>query len=390
MILDFNLFRSRMVVGIITWEKALYHQIPAHQSDIDEGVFNLQDKLKEFTLSGRSTFMGHAWKEPCRRLHRTLLGSLPPLPSDKTTIFVIPDQSLWYLPFPVLLDAEDRPLGSGRLVSLIPSTDILRFVRSVDGKKANPTGPQSLLLLESLPWASEDDVRQTLPDKAPKKAGSIRMSEGERIERLILKSPVYPKPSEIVIKIQKMFKKSDVRVGQAATVDCLLGDKDRFTDLAVMAVPLAVTDSVSGPRRPSLFFSPDKQGRRRFDVSVLFKTHLDSKLLVLPSCWFDVPDKDAAIAEGPLLLSTAVFYSGVRSGLLNYSKPDWGNDDAFLLTVLEKTAQGVPLPKALAEYPRMMPGGPDPSLSGKPPAWSGWILFGDPVATEPHSSEGES
>ena len=40
------------------------------------------------------------------------------------------------------------------------------------------------------------------------------MGEEEKIEHLILTNPVYPKPSDIVISIQKMFKKFDVWVGR--------------------------------------------------------------------------------------------------------------------------------------------------------------------------------
>ncbi|MBI5251626.1 MAG: hypothetical protein HY912_19210, partial [Desulfomonile tiedjei] len=84
MVLDFSLFSDRIVIGVITSERAIYHQAPTNRVEIDRGVFHLQDKLKEFNLGSRSTFMGHAWKEAGRRIHRTLLGKIPPLPSDKT------------------------------------------------------------------------------------------------------------------------------------------------------------------------------------------------------------------------------------------------------------------------------------------------------------------
>jgi hypothetical protein len=341
-------------------------------------VFKLQKKLREFTLGARSTFMGHAWKEPSRRVYRTLLGRLPPVPATKTTIFIIPDRSLWYLPFAMLLDTEDRPFGRDRLVSLIPSADMLRFVRLADRKALESSNASSLLLFESLPWASEEDIKEAIPRRISRKKGSRSMSEGQRIERLILTNPVYPRPSDIVLKIQKMFKRFDVWVGPTATINHLVQYKGQGPGLTVMAIPLAMTDRVTTDRQPSLFFSPDKRGRRRFEVRRLFETPLISPLIVLPTCWFDLPDKDSPLGEGPLLLSTALFYAGMPMGLVNYSNPDWGDNDPFLLAIFDKVAGGVPPGKALAEYTRMMPAGLDSSFSGRPPAWSGWIAFGDP------------
>ena len=266
MILDFNLFSDRMVVGVITKEKAIYYQVPVNRTEIDKGVFQVQEKLREFTTGEHSSFMGHAWKEPCRRIYRTLLGNLTALPSDKRTIFVIPDRSLWYLPLPAMLDPEDRPFGQDRLVSLIPSVDMLRFVRSSVQRKlqANVTG--DLLLFESLPWIPEEDVREDPAGDPPGKKVSQKVGDEEKIERLILTNPVYPKPSEIVISIQKMFKKFDVWVGPTATIDRLLEYKDKAEDVAVLAVPLAMTDTVGPDHQPSFFFAPDKRDRRKFEA----------------------------------------------------------------------------------------------------------------------------
>ena len=69
-ILDFNLFSDRMVVGVITTEKGIYYQVPVNRTEIDKGVFQVQEKLREFTTGEQSSFMGHAWKEPCRRIYR--------------------------------------------------------------------------------------------------------------------------------------------------------------------------------------------------------------------------------------------------------------------------------------------------------------------------------
>lgn len=377
MILDFNLLSDRMVIGVITPEKAIYYQVPASRAEIDRGVFHLQDKLREFAVTGRASFMGHAWREPARRIYRSLLGKLPLLPSDKKKVLVIPDRSLWYLPFSVMLDAEDRPFGRGRVVSLIPSADALKFVRSAAAQDW-PSGFQGdLLLFEAIPWIPEDEVRQ-LPSSDSRKKPSKKVPEEERIERLILSNPVYPKPSEIVVSIQKIFTKFEVSVGPTATLDKLAEYKGRGDYVALLAAPLAMMDTVQKDHQPKFFFAPDKQGKRRFACRRLFDLPLGPHLLVLPISWFDVPDTESPAAEGPLLLSTAVFYAGVRSCLINYSDPNWGVDEPFLLDVLKKFRGKVPLADSIAAYPREMPAGLDSSFSGRPPSWTGWILMGDP------------
>ncbi|GEM_PF-529048 len=377
-ILDFNLFRDRLVIGVITTENAIYHQFSADPSQIEEGVFLLQDKLREFTTGERSTFMGHAWKETSRRLYRSLLGRLPPLPAGKKTVFVIPDKALWYLPFSVLLDPEDRPFGQGRLVSIIPSVDLLAFRRTPVQGETRSHSPHNFLVFECLPWISERDVRQIAGRDLRAGTSRAKSPQSEKIERLILSNPVYPKPSKVVATIMGSFKGSAGWTGPRATARRWLERKEGGRKATLLAVPLAVTDRLSGDRGPSFFFSPDKRGERRFPAQKLFSKRLGSDLLIMPTAWYDVPVKGTSRGEGPLLLSTAVIYSGVRMALINYSAPNWGDGAPLLMTVLGKMAQGSSPGQAIAQYPRDLPAGVDSSFSGRPPAWAGWILMGDP------------
>jgi hypothetical protein len=372
--IDFNLLPDRIVMGLITTEKGVYHQIPANRAEIDRAVFNLLDRLKEFSFSEKSSFMGHAWKEPCRRIYRAFFGALPPLPRDKSVAFVIPDRSLWYLPFSALLDAEDRPFGADRLVTLIPSVDMLKVERSSVPGTALSQGGSDLVLFESLPWIAEEHLRAYSREGKTRK----RISEGEKIEQLILVNPVYPKATEIVPPVQKVFKKFEIGVGPAATVDRLLQYRGKIQNVTILAVPLAMTDSVRADRQPCFFFSPDKQGRRRFEASRLFADPLVSRLAIIPLAWLDIPDRSSPTGDGPLLLLTAMFYAGIRTGLINYIDPNWGAEDPFMMTALEKAAENGPLSQVLTAYARELPAGLESSFSGTPPSWTGWILMGDP------------
>ena len=140
------------------------------RADIDKWIMLLQNKLREFAGGDKSTFMGHAWKEPCRRVHRILLGGLTNLPMDKKKVLVIPEASLWYVPFSLLLDAEDRPFGADRVISLIPSAACLKFLRSPEERSPEPIGKSELLMFESVPrpmaGGSEDQSRQDRSNRA--------------------------------------------------------------------------------------------------------------------------------------------------------------------------------------------------------------------------------
>ena len=127
-----------------------------------------------------------------------------------------------------------------------------------------------------------------------------------------------------------------------------------------------------------VLFSPKERGPRRLLVSELFQIRLDSGLTVLPGAWMEPQDKETPVADGPLLLSTALFYSGTRLAMVNYSRIAWNEPEPFIMTLLKKAAENSPLADVLAQYPKTMPVGVDSSFSGRPPDWAGWILTGDP------------
>lgn len=378
LLMDFNLLSDRIVVGLISKEKAFYIQAPIHKTEIDKAIVNLQEKLREYSTGDQSTFMGHAWKEPCRRVFRHLIGKLPQITREMTTILIIPDRALWYTPFSLILDSEDRPFGQDRLISMIPSADILRAMRVHENNKQKLTAKNDLLVFESIPWVTEESLRETSGTEKSRKKPLNKLTEGEKIEKLILTNSVYPKPSDIVIGVQKIFKNFAVFVGPTATINCFVGLKPRSDNVAILAVPLGVQDTISDETQPCFFFSPDKTGERRFPTKDLFATPMASGLTVLPISWFEIRDPENCNGEGPLLMDLALIYSGSRLTLINYSDPNWGSEQPFLTSVLKKIAAKELPGQALADVPRELPNGMDSSFDGKPPSWSGWILLGDP------------
>ena len=379
LIMDFNLFSDRMVVGMLTNDEAIYYQAPINRQELEKGVFTLQDRLREFMLGSESSFMGHAWKEPCRRVYRSLLGRLPAPAQEKKVIFIIPDRSLWYLPFPALLDSEDRPFGQDRVITMIPSVDMLKFTRSMAKTENQLIAKNSLLVFESIPWISNDETKQPAAQQnQPKKTPARKLTESEKIEKLILSNPVYPKPSDIVIGVQRIFRNFEVWVGPTATVDRLADLKNRKESVIILALPLGVPDVVQGDFQPSFFFSPNKQGQRKIPSRKFFSASVNTNLLVNPVAWFEIQDRDAPVGEGPLFLSLAFFYSGAKMSLINYSDPNWGADEPFLMNALKKISEKTKPGQAIASFSIELPQSLDSSFTGRPPSWAGWILHGDP------------
>ncbi|MGC8658952.1 MAG: hypothetical protein ACP5U1_07735, partial [Desulfomonilaceae bacterium] len=280
-------------------------------------------------------------------------------------------------PFSLMLDSEDHPFGQDRLISMIPSADILKA-----GRMKNNTqkikDKNDLVIFESIPWVTEDSLREASgADKSRKKA-TTKLTEGEKIEKLILSNSVYPKPSDIVISVQKLFNNFSVFVGPTATINRLKEIKPRSQKVAILAVPLGVKDSISLDSQPCFYFSPNKTGERRLPVKNLFAVPMSSALTVLPISWFEIQDAENSTGEGPLLMELAFIYSGSRLTIINYSDPNWGSEQPFLTNVLKKiTAKETPA-QALADVPRELPNGMDSSFDGRPPSWSGWLLLGDP------------
>jgi hypothetical protein len=366
-LVDFNLFRDRMVVGVISKEEARYHHFETNRADMDKGIMLLQSRLREFTAGEKASFMGHAWKEPCRRVHRILLGRLTSLSMDKKKVLVIPDGSLWYLPFSLLLDAEDRPFGTDRLISLLPSAASLRFLRSAPVEPSGAARKPELLMFESVHHASASTSVGASQEDRPHQTESS------------LKNPVYSKPTPAAVKIHEVFDKAEVFIGPAATVERFRQAGQRKRDVTVLALPVAVTDEILGAVQPCMFFSPPKErGPRRLLVSELFQIRLDSGLTMLPSAWIEPADKETPSADGPFLMSIALMYSGTRLAMVNYSQVGWGEPEPFLMSLFKQSAEKAPIADAIAQYPKTMPIGVDSSFSGRPPDWAGWILMGDP------------
>ncbi len=378
LILDFNLLRDRLVIGVIAKEGAEYYQVPMKREEVDREVVRLQKKLKEYRLGDRSTFMGHAWKEPCRRVYRRLFGKTPPIPDSKTVIFVLPDRSLWYTPFSALLDAEDTPFGRNRVVSLIPSVDMLELARSRRAHPAYSDANRTLLLFESRPRIPEEEALAALGAEAGGKRKRRRVPPHERMRRLILTNPVYPEPSPVTDRLRKLFKECDAWFGPAATPARFMRYNNTLPGALLAAVPFAVGDSFDKSAAPSFYFSPGPNGKRQAPVRRFFDMAILSRLTVLPTAWFEMRDPDDPVGEGPLFAVSAFFYAGMPAVLMNYSDPTWGSEDTFITGVLEAIAGGKSVFDALAAPERSLPTGVDSSFSGRPPDWSGWILYGDP------------
>jgi hypothetical protein len=371
--LDLNLLADRVIVGVITSENAVYYQSETPRADVDKIVLQIREKLKEFSSGGDSTFMGHAWKEPCRRIYRALLGSLPPLPKEKTKILVIPDRSLWYLPISVMLDGEDRPFGRDRLISYVNSADLLAWTRSEAAR--NFAAASDLLIFESLPWVTADQLQDS-GEAVKKKAKKIKSDD--KIEALILNNPSYPKPSEMVAAMTGVVKKSDAWIGPACTRERFAEYGTKRCKILIQAVPLKTADNLSKSNQTQFYFSGKNAVSRQAPLSGLFASPVQANLWILPVAWSDFGEKDGPLGEGPLLLNLVMFYSGVSAAAINYSDPNWGAEDPYVLNIVKQTGSGVPVGKVLAEFPRELSSGFDQSFEGKPPSWAGWILLGDP------------
>jgi hypothetical protein len=291
-------------------------------------------------------------------------------------LFVLPDKALWRLPFTILLDPEDKPLGSNRLISLVPSAYALDFLRSGAFVENPPVKGAPIMAFESMPWIPRE---QLMREHSQKKERRRHEADRLKILPLILKNPIYPKPSEFLKRVDSIAPRSALWVGPAATLgNWLRQDRDGRV-FTLLAVPTPIPDSLVHGRQPTLIFSPDKVRTREIEAKDLFRKKSPVGLMALPNAWMEINDEGSELwGQGPLLFSLAAMYTGVRSYMINYSLGGWGEDHPYIMKLIKVIDKGAGPGKALQGIKRTIPGAMSPTFGAAPPDWAGWILAGDP------------
>lgn len=377
LILDINLLPDRALLGHISKNQCSYYQFRIDPSDLSEAVLDLQKKIKGHTKGDESSFMGHAWKEASRRVYRALF-SIPPQPdTKKTTIYVLPEKTLWYLPFSILLDPSDKALGHRRTISMLPSSRMLVFHRSILSQEKHNRRGAKILGFESTPWIPQEQLTKNLARVSPDRR--IGMNGVSQITQLILSNRSYPKPSKFMLGIDKIAPKSALWVGPAATLDNWLKQKRDGGMFTLLAVPAPTPDRVTEKSQPTLIFSFDKNNKRRLMARDMFAKRHSTRMMAIPNAWIEFHnERTEPLGQGPLLLSLAIAYSGASSYMINFSNPQWGEDQPYLMELIKTIANGANPRTAIRTTRQKLPVDNVYSFTGKPPAWAGWILVGCP------------
>jgi hypothetical protein len=377
LILDMNIFRDRILVGYICRSECSYFQSPINYKEIQNATLDLIYKLKRARGDQGESFMGHEWKEACRQVYQLLFSALPRLRSQWSKIYILPDKSLWYLPFSALLDTQDTPLSSGRTISLVPSSDMLRFIRSKAMVDTRSGRGARIMAFESMPWIPE---RQLERMESSANAKGPTQKRGVGMASLILSNRSYPKPSDFLKRVDRIAPKSALWAGPAATLNNWLAQERDGWTFSILAVPAPIMDSVDPDSQPRLIFSWDGNHQRELMVKDFFARRKQIDLLAIPNAWIE-DERDAhslMTGQGPLLLSLAAIYSGVKALLINYSNFGWGERAPYLMKLTRLINKGLPTGEALNKIETRIPGAMAPTFGGKPPDWTGWALVGEP------------
>ncbi len=208
--------------------------------------------------------MGHAWKELAGESTGLFSGSslryrpTKPRYRDSGPVPLVS-------PLFSQLDSETGPFGRDKLVSAIPTADMLRFVRSSKSEKEKSSVPGTLLVFESIPWIPEEEMRETASTEPQAEKGS-RKAVGWRAHRAADSDQSgVPKP----VRIRGSFAEDvqEIRRMGCAGRDCgtVTEYKDGGKNVALLAVPLAMTDTVEADS-PAVFsfFHRTKKGSALF------------------------------------------------------------------------------------------------------------------------------
>lgn len=139
-LLEFSVAREKVYLFVITKSTGA---TGGNGSDVELKVYPLDFKAGELaTLAGefRNRLGNNSldFREPARRLYDLLIRPAQSQLDGKTTLCIVPDGSLWELPFQALQSGENKYLLEDYALFYVPSLNVLREIKKRDSRPASP------------------------------------------------------------------------------------------------------------------------------------------------------------------------------------------------------------------------------------------------------------
>lgn len=297
-------------------------------------------------------------------LYATLFGPAESVVSAKTRLIIIPDGSLYALPFETIGPSADRRLLSSHVVTYSPSGTVFALLT----ERGAAAGAVSLLAVAT---GSDGLVNAGVQSSALQPFGNINRDVFDYGQPKLNPLPAANGEARSVAGI--LGGKSVMLLGDAATESAL--KKQPLGQFRVLHFAVHGLVSTKFPERSALVLYPDSAGTEDgyWQAREIARTALNADLVTLSSC--DVGSGPVVGEEGVSNLVRPFLIAGARTVVANL----WESNDDFSRGLMRefygRLAAGVDKGRALqqAKIEMIRKYGEDAS----PRLWAGFIMVGE-------------
>jgi CHAT domain-containing protein len=301
-----------------------------------------------------------------KELYSLLVAPISPQATHHRLI-VVPDGTLYFLPFDTLRDARGKFLVQSRTISYVPAATVLEILRS---SKDMNEAPRSLLAVGDVPYQDQADVAAMIPKPQGFENEVLRgMSDlfGTSFSDL-------PETREEVLDVNKIVGNDGVvLLGSHATEESF--ESEPLADFKIVHLAVHGFADPQFPERSGLLLgaSPNMHDDGLLEIPQIMRLHFNADLVTLSACDTGVGKVEGE--EGITNLAEAFLVSGARAVVASL----WSVDDTFTRALMDRfyshIAEGQGTAKALreakldmlAKYGNQVP----------PFSWGAFVLIGD-------------
>ena len=297
-----------------------------------------------------------------RELYEQLLAPAAKQLAGKTALVIVPDGSLWGLPFQALRTGGEKFLVEDFAVSYAPSLTVLREMMKSRRNPAHNSGGESVLLAFGNP---------TIGEQATARAASLSMSE-----RLF---PL-PEAEKQVNQLAQLYGPSRSRVytGAAATEDKAKTESARFSILQ-FATHAVLNDS--NPMYSHVVLSRPAGGAEDglLEAWEMMNLNIRADMVVLSAC--ETARGRVGAGEGVIGMTWALFVAGSPTTVVSQWKVESASTTELMLEFHKSLRAGPGGPKEPLSKAQALRQAALKLLRGTeyrhPFYWAGFVVVGD-------------
>ena len=254
-------------------------------------------------------------------LFERLLGPARRALAGKTALLIVPDGSLWDLPFQALLEEGDRYLAESHAIAYAPSITVLREMTRLHDRKhehRRASDPFELLVMA-------DPELHTGAAAQVERAGQTETTPAYRGEKL---QPL-PEARREMAALQTLYgsRQSEVYSGAEARESRFKAEAGKFRILHLATH--GILDNTS-PMYSSVLLSAKDNGKEDgvLEAREIMQMDLNADLVVLSAC--ETARGHISAGEGVIGLTWALFVAGIPTSVVS----QWEVDSTSTVTLM--------------------------------------------------------